>query len=57
VLIQYDPWDGARKALWVSVVAGGFIALLGVVVMRSVYVALLFAILAFQSYQSLQRRY
>ncbi|GAB4456693.1 MAG: site-2 protease family protein [Anaerolineales bacterium] len=57
VLIQYDPWDGARKALWVSVVAGGLIAFLGLVVMRSVYVALLFAILAFQSYQSLQGRY
>jgi Zn-dependent protease len=57
LLIQYDPWDGARKAQWVSVVVGGVIALFALLVMRSVYVALLFGILAFQSYQSLQRRY
>jgi Zn-dependent protease len=56
LLVQYDPWDGARKALWVSVVAGGIIALFSLLVMRSVYVALLFGILAFQSYQSLQNR-
>jgi Zn-dependent protease len=57
ILIQYDPYDGARKSLWVSVIAGGVIALLGLLVMRSVYIALLFGILAFQSYQSLQSRY
>ncbi len=57
LLVQYDPWDGARKALWISAVAGGVIALFSFLVMRSVYIALLFAILAFQSYQSLQNRY
>ena len=57
VLIQYDPIDGARKSLWVSVIAGGIIALFGLLVMRSVYIAFLFGILAFQSFQSLQMRY
>ena len=57
VLIQYDPRDGARKSLWVSVIAGGIIALVGLLVMKSVYIALLFGLLAFQSYQSLQQRY
>lgn len=57
ILIQYDPRDGFRKSLWVSVVAGGFLALVGLLVMRSPYVALLFGILAFQSYQALQSRY
>jgi Zn-dependent protease len=57
VLIQYDPWGGARKSLWVSVIAGGIIALVGLLLMKSVYIALLFGLLAFQSYQSLQRRY
>ncbi|HEY5729786.1 MAG TPA: site-2 protease family protein [Anaerolineales bacterium] len=57
ILIQYDPLDGARKSLWVSVVAGGIIALVGLLVMKSVYIAFLFGILAFQSYQSLQARY
>jgi len=57
ILIQYDPYDGARKSLWVSVVVGGLIALYGLLVMKSVYIAILFGILAFQSYQSLQVRY
>lgn len=57
VLIQYDPWDGARKSLWVSVIAGAVIALAGLLLMRSIYIAFLFGLLAFQSYQSLQGRY
>lgn len=57
VLIQYDPLDGARKSLWVSVIVGAAIALVGLLVMNSVYIAFLFGILAFQSYQSLQARY
>lgn len=56
VLIQYDPWGGARKSLWVSVIAGAVIALAGLLLMGSVYIALLFGLLAFQSYQSLQGR-
>ena len=57
ILIQYDPYDGVRKSIWVSVIAGGIIALYGFIVMRSIYIALLFGLLAFQSYQSLQARY
>lgn len=57
ILIQYDPRDGARKSLWVSVIAGGVIALAGLLIMRSIYIAFLFGLLAFQSYQSLQSRY
>jgi len=56
-LIQYDPRDGARKSLWVSVIAGAVIALAGLLLMRSIYIAFLFGLLAFQSYQSLQSRY
>lgn len=57
ILVQYDPWDGARKSLWVSVIAGGVIAVVGLLLMKSVYIALLFGLLAFQSYQSLKIRY
>ena len=57
LLIQYDPYDGARKSIWLSVITGGLIALYSLIVMRSIYIALLFGLLAFQSYQSLQRRY
>jgi stage IV sporulation protein FB len=57
ILIQYDPMDGVRKSLWVSVITGGLLAIAGFVVFHSVYIALLFGLLAFQSYQSLQVRY
>ena len=57
VLIQVDPADGVRKALWVSVIVGGLIALAGLVLFRSIFMALLFGLLAFQSYQALQSRF
>jgi len=57
ILLQTDPVNGVRTSLWVSVIAGGIIALVALLFLRSVYMALLFGILAFQSYQSLQSRY
>ena len=56
LLLKADPIDGARKSLWVSVIAGGLVALAGLLLFRSIYMALLFGLLAFQSYQSLQGR-
>jgi stage IV sporulation protein FB len=57
VLLQADSVDGVRKSLWVSVIAGALVAIGGLVFFRSVFMALLFGLLAFQSYQALQRRY
>ena len=57
VLLQADPVDGVRKSLWVSVIAGALIALIAFFVLRSLYMAVLFGFLAFQSYQSLQSRF
>ncbi len=57
ILLQVDPVDGVRKSLWVSVIAGGLIALAAFFFLHSVYMALLFGFLAFQSYQSLQSRF
>jgi len=56
ILVQLDPINGVRKSLWVSVITGGLIALLALVLLRSIYMAFLFGLLAFQSYQSLQSR-
>lgn len=53
--IGIDPWDGVRKSLWLSVITGAVFAGLGLIVWGSVYIALLFGFLAFQSYQTLQR--
>jgi stage IV sporulation protein FB len=57
ILLQVDPVDGVRKSLWVSVITGGLIALVAFFLLHSVYMALLFGFLAFQSYQTLQGRF
>ena len=57
IFIQYDPLDGVRKALWLSVISGALLALVGLIAFRSLYMALLFGLLAYQSYQSIQGRY
>jgi stage IV sporulation protein FB len=57
IFIQYDPFDGVRKALWLSVITGALLALIGLIAFRSLYMAFLFGLLAFQSYQSIQGRY
>ena len=56
-LLQADPVDGVRKSLWVSVIAGALIALIAFFFLGSLYMAVLFGFLAFQSYQSLQPRF
>ena len=57
ILLMYDPIGGVRKSLWLSVIAGGLMALAGFVLFHSAYTALLFGLLAFQSYQALQNRF
>ncbi len=54
--LKADRWDGLRKSLWLSVITGALMAVVGLTVMQSIYIALLFGLLAFQSYQSLQGR-
>jgi stage IV sporulation protein FB len=53
LLLKMDPWDGVRKSIWVSVIAGGIVAVAGLFLMGSIYVALFFGYLAFLSYQML----
>lgn len=54
ILIQRDPWNGTRTSLWVSVIAGGLMAVVGFLALGSIYMAFLFALLVFQSWQALQ---
>lgn len=56
LLLQADPWNGIRRSLWVSVVTGAIIAVLGLILRHNVFIALLFGFLAFQSYQSVRGR-
>jgi membrane-associated protease RseP (regulator of RpoE activity) len=55
-LLKVDPWDGVRKSLWVSVITGVLLAIAGLTLLGSLYMALLFGFLAFQSFQLLQGR-
>jgi stage IV sporulation protein FB len=54
--LKADPWDGVRKSLWLSVIAGGIMALAALVLLQSIYMTVLFGLLAFQSYQTVQGR-
>ena len=56
LLVRTDPWEGARKSLWVSVIAGAIVAVFSLIFARNLYLTLLFGLLAFQSYQTLQGR-
>lgn len=55
-LIQRDPWNGLQTSLWVSVIAGALTALIGFILLKSIYMGFLFGLLAFQSYQALSMR-
>lgn len=54
LLLQRDPWTGLRTSLWLSVITGGVLAVGGLILLQSVYMALIFGMLAFQSFQALQ---
>jgi Zn-dependent protease len=54
ILIQTDPLNGVRTSLWVSVIAGAAVAIAGLTFLHSTYMGILFALLAFQSFQALQ---
>lgn len=53
-LIQRDPLNGLRTSLWISVVTGALAAVGGFLLLDSIYMAFLFGMLAFQSFQLLQ---
>jgi Zn-dependent protease len=53
---KVDPWDGFRKSLWLSTISGTIVAIAGLLFFRSLFMALLFGLLAFQSYQTIKGR-
>lgn len=54
ILIQQDSFGGLRTSLWLSVITGGVLAIVGFLLLKSVYMAFLFGFLAFQSFQMIQ---
>jgi stage IV sporulation protein FB len=55
VLVQQDPWAGTQRALWLSVIAGGAMALFALLIMHQTLTMMLFASLAVSSYVTLQQ--
>ena len=54
VLVAKDPWEGVVKSLWLSVVVGGAVALLGFVVLHDRFLGILFGLLAFSNFLAIQ---
>ena len=54
LFVRFDPWNGHRNALWLSVITGAVVAIASIVALDSLYMAFLFGILAVQSYQMIQ---
>jgi Zn-dependent protease len=55
LLAKQDPWQGTTKALWLSVFVGGAAAVVFGILMREMFLLLLFASLAFSCYTTLQQ--
>src|SRR5262249_45819823 len=55
VLVQQDPWGGTRRALWLSVIAGGVMAVFALLSMHDLFAVFLFGSLAASSYLTLQQ--
>lgn len=55
LFVLKDPWNGLVRSLWLSIFVGGAAAVLGLVLLQSLFIALLFGSLAFFSYQMLQQ--
>ena len=55
LMIVNDSWGGTVKALWLSVFVGGAVAVIAGVLLKDLFVALLFASLAVSNYFSLQQ--
>jgi stage IV sporulation protein FB len=52
----FNPRDGMRRALWLSVIVGAGFAAVGLLVLRSTYTGVVFGMLAYQSYMQLRGR-
>lgn len=55
VMIDQDPGRGAINSLWLSVFAGGGMAAVGILMLGSFFVAIMFGMLAAQSYMAIQQ--
>jgi stage IV sporulation protein FB len=55
VFTQQDPWGGMQRALWLSVITGAIVAVIGAVTLKDWFIMLLFGSLALSSFLTLQQ--
>lgn len=55
IFIQHDPWAGMQRALWLSLVTSGVMAVFALLIMQQPFTMMLFASLAVSSYLALQQ--
>jgi stage IV sporulation protein FB len=55
VMSRHDPWGGPQRALWLSVITGGAMAVISLLLLKQMFTMLLFASLAASSYLTLQQ--
>lgn len=55
VMTLKNPWDGIRRSLMLSLMTSAVVAVIGLLLLESVFMAFLFGSLAFSSWQALQQ--
>ncbi len=55
LLTVNDPWKGVVHSLWLSIFSAGLMVIYGLTIANSFYIALMFGLLAYSSYQTLQQ--
>ena len=54
ILVKFNPYEGIRQSLILSIFTGAMLAAVGLLVWKSIFVGLLFGYLAYSSYATLQ---
>jgi Zn-dependent protease len=54
VLVANDPWQGVVKSLWLSVIVGAAVAVVGFGVLHDRFLGILFGLLAFSNFMAIQ---
>ena len=55
ILTEMDPWQGIVKSLWLSVFCGGALVVFALLQTGSLFMAIMFGMLAYQSYAAIQQ--
>jgi stage IV sporulation protein FB len=55
LFMAHDPWNGAVRSLWLSTITGGIFAVMALLLTSSIFIPILFGLLAISSYMTLMQ--